>query len=472
MPRKPVVFIPGYPASELFQKSKNRTIFPPDLGDLLDPQKRSALVALLAGPDNPPGDIVAGPPIRDLLGIAKQAQSLYDILRSSRYGYTIDTGDNFRAAGWDWRQAVDAQAVQAGVLKAISDLRQASGGAKVVVIAHSTGSLVLRRLLETSPEAAQSIEQVIAFGATWAGIIYAIRALVNGQSIGFWPARLTAADVRAVVRSTQAAYDLFPPDPAKTRLFDLAGNPLGLFVDDTPQHQQIGPLVDLRWAPSGSRALVQQHAADADRRLGARTSDIRIPGGVPTPPITNVVGWGMATDTSCEMAADGSLSFKSSKQGDGTAAAASASWLRGPSARTFFLPIGIYPTSGIPTIHNRIWDAPPVLEIFDQVLLDHAPAPFVCAAADPDQMIDSGSDVTLRLSASDGQGGALPGAQVLLRGISPQPLSLAGHVRVDAIIPRAAIRPDPQRLFRFVAEVSWTVPGGRETREVVVILKS
>src|SRR5262249_47689940 len=159
MAKKPVVYIPGFPASELFQRSRNRKIFPPALGDLLDPDKRRELVALLVGPDDPPGDIVAGEPIRDLLGIAKQAQSLYDILRSNRYGYTIHSGDNFRPVGWDWRRAVDAAGVQSSALQAIRELRQANGGAKVVVIAHSTGSLVLRRLLETQAEAVAGIEQ-------------------------------------------------------------------------------------------------------------------------------------------------------------------------------------------------------------------------------------------------------------------------------------------------------------------------
>src|SRR5262249_45433003 len=107
MARKPILFIPGFPGSELLQQSTGRTIFPPSVGDLLTHQQKKEPLDLLVGPDNPPGDIVAGEPIRDVLGIAKQAQSLYDILRSNRYGYTTEGGDNFRPVGWDWRQAVD-----------------------------------------------------------------------------------------------------------------------------------------------------------------------------------------------------------------------------------------------------------------------------------------------------------------------------------------------------------------------------
>jgi hypothetical protein len=41
MPLKPIVFVPGFPASELKQKSKNQTIFPPALKDLTDKEKRT-----------------------------------------------------------------------------------------------------------------------------------------------------------------------------------------------------------------------------------------------------------------------------------------------------------------------------------------------------------------------------------------------------------------------------------------------
>jgi hypothetical protein len=342
------------------------------------------------------------------------------------------------------------------------------------VIAHSTGSLVLRRLLETQAEAVAGIERVLAFGATWAGNVFAVRSVVEGQSIGIWPAELAGDDVLKIVRNTQAIYDLFPPDPAegKTRLVSRSGKPLGLFVV-SPDREQIGPLVNLRWVPSGAAGtLIRERAADADRRLGARTIQITAQGGGSAPPITNVVGWGAETDTACVMDGQGNLTFETSKEGDGTSALVSASWLDGPQARTLFLPIGIYPTNGIPTVHSRIWDAPPVLEILDQVLLDQAPAPFVCAAADSDQARDRRSNVVLRISASDGNGGALPDAQAQLRGIFAKPFAFSGHVRMNTEIPRAAIRPDAQGIFRFVTEVSWSTPAGREARELVVLFQS
>jgi pimeloyl-ACP methyl ester carboxylesterase len=472
MSRKPVLFIPGFPASELRQVSTGRTIFPPSIPDLLSPQHRQEIVDLLVGPDNPPGNIVAGEPIRDLLGIAKQAQSLYDILRNL-YGYTTSSGDNFRPLGWDWRHAVDSPEILDRAEQLLAELQAKNGGAKVVVIVHSTGSLVLRRLLETRPAAVAKIEQVMSFGGTWAGNVFAMDAVVSGFSVGIPPASLSAADVSKVLRHAQAAYDLFPPDPAKTHLVGRNGKPLKLFVLDTPGGAPAGPLVNLRWVPAGAaNAFMRQHATDADARLGARTIDIRIPGGVETPPITNVVGWGFPTQTGCVMSANGDLQILSTKEGDGTSAAASASWLDGPAVRTLFVPVGVYPTNGIPTIHSRLWDAPPLLQVFDEVLLDHPQEPFVCAAADGDEMIDSHSDVTLRIAAMGPAGGALPGSTVQLEGITPHPTSFHGQPRLDVVLPRTAIHPDPQGLFRFQANVSWDrAAGGREHREVVLILK-
>lgn len=91
---------------------------------------------------------MAGEPIRGVLGIAKQAQSLYDVLRE--YGYTAADGSLLAPLGWDWRKALDDATVQADLAGAIERLAQ-QHGRKVVVIIHSTGGLVLRALLEAKP---------------------------------------------------------------------------------------------------------------------------------------------------------------------------------------------------------------------------------------------------------------------------------------------------------------------------------
>lgn len=465
MPLKPVVFVPGFPASELLRKSTGKVFFPPKLSDLLSSTKKQQLIRLLCGPDSPPGDIVAGEPIRDVLGIAKQAQSLYE--RLQEYGYTVGVGDNFRAVGWDWRRAIDEAAVQNRLADSIDLLSQRNGGAKVVVIVHSTGGLVFRSLLESRPALAPLVDHVLALGVPWAGTLKALHYLAKGERFGVGPASLKPTEVRKVMRHAQAAYDLCPPDPQKTQMTSATGTNLDLFVD--AQGVQRGPLIELDWAGTPPDPLVVTGAAAADARLGARTSAIQLAGQA-TPPITNVAGWGGTTDVSCVLDQQGKLDFRTGKEGDTTVATVSAAWLRGGTVRTFFLPVGVYPMSGIPRFHSRLWDAPPVYELFDQVLIDKAPAPFVCGAADSDQAIDRQSPVTLRLTAADGGGKPLPGATVKLPGITGSAKkSFGGGVRMDFVLRRTGLSPNVAGtdLFRFVVLIEWS--GG--AREIPMLIR-
>jgi len=96
------------------------------------------------------------------------------------------------------------------------------------------------------------------------------------------------------------------------------------------------------------------------------------------------------------------------RDGDGTVAMVSAGWLRGPGVRTFFLPIGLFANFIVPERHPRIWDPPPVREIFNQVLKDTEPIPFVCGAIDGDEAVDRTVPFTVRLVASDADGKPLP----------------------------------------------------------------
>lgn len=470
MPVKPIVFIPGFIASQLIQKSRNnRVLFPPEIGDLVKDDRRKKLVRLLSGPDEPPGDIVAGEPIRNVLNISKQAESLYDILR--QYHYSTNDPAQFAGIGWDWRLAVDHLKVQEDTAGAIRGLSE-QNGTKVVVIIHSTGGLVFRRLLEMKSDLAARIEHVFAFGIPWAGAPKSIRFLAKGEKFGFLSASLSAAEVREIMSHSQAAYDLFPPDPVKSDLRGASGKDLDLFVNASGK--QIGPLVELGWIPkTSSRDYMREMANSADSRLGRRTSEIRLPGGVAMPPVTNVVGWGTLTDTSATLDAEGKITMEATDEGDNTVPTASAAWLRGAGVRTFFLPVGVYPTAGIPSRHTRIWDSPPVFELFDQVLLGKAPEPWVCAAADADQALDRQSEVTIRLAAQDEQGRPLPNARAAFRGIPGRnPVDFKGAPRANVILKRGNLKPNAgPDLFRFVFEVTWGGGGSEQRREIPVVIR-
>jgi pimeloyl-ACP methyl ester carboxylesterase len=479
MPLKPVVFVPGYPASELKQKSKSRTIFPPSLSVLQDKDRKKELIRLLSGPDDPPGDIVAGEPIRGVLGVAKQAQSLYDVLRS--YGYTTQDGSLLAPIGWDWRKAVDDAMVQADLAGSIEHLAQ-QHARKVVVIIHSTGGLVLRALLEARPQLATKIEQILAFGVPWAGTLKAVRFLGVGEAFGLILfgkklIGLSAAEVRNVMSRCQAAYDLFPPDPSKTDMRGADGKNLNLFVKAGPNNTsqgQIGPLVETSWIPAGpAKDYMREMAAKADQRLGQRTSAIELTG-VPTPPITNVVGWGAATETLCRLTADGTLDFQpTTKDGDGTVAMVSAAWLRGPGVRTFFLPIGLFADFIIPEQHPRIWDPPATREIFNQVLKDTEPMPFVCGAIDGDQAVDRTGPFTVRLTASAADGQPLHNVKATFTTFPGHPTVAFTQdtVRREIVMNRGGLTPNAgQDLFRFRADISWGNGGPEERREVPLLV--
>ena len=56
MSLKPVVFVPGLPASELRRRSSQKKVFPPSIDDLLDSATKKQILGLLGGA----GDLPAG----------------------------------------------------------------------------------------------------------------------------------------------------------------------------------------------------------------------------------------------------------------------------------------------------------------------------------------------------------------------------------------------------------------------------
>jgi pimeloyl-ACP methyl ester carboxylesterase len=466
MPLKPVVFIPGFPASELRLAATGEVIFPPPLGTFFDDAAKQRLLRLLTGPDDPPGSVVAGEPIRTVLDIAKQAQSLYDLLTGT-YGYTTSGGTNFAPVGWDWRGAVDADRVQADVAAAIDSLAAQNGGAKVVVIIHSTGGPVFRRCLELQPELAAKVERILALGIPWAGTLKSFPFITTGEAFGpFPPLQLSAQEVQGIMSHAQAAYDLLPPDPAKTDMTDANGRPLDLFVDGSGAQQ--GPLVDLLWIRGGAEQdYMRRNAADADRRLGRRGSTIVLGGGAALPPITNIGGWGTSTQTQCTMDGAGQLVYTQTPEGDGTIPLVSARWLRGAMVQTYVLPIGAYPVGQIPMVHSQIWNSPPMLQIFDQVLRGAPPAPFVCCAADGnDAVAPAAQFVRLRLAAADANGLPLPNLKATVRDIAqPVQVSIPGF-RAEIKIARTSFHSTGSDLCRFSIDVTWD--GDRRNLPMVI----
>ncbi len=467
MPNKPVVFIPGFIATKLKFRPTNWTLFPPNPLDLLDAQKKQQLVELLSSPkfDDPNDDVQPDEPIRNILGITQQADALYSLL-TSHFGYdTSAESTDFRAVGWDWRKAVDDVQTQAAVVKAINDLFAATGK-KVVLLPHSTGGLVMRKLLEDQPQLTDKIEQVISFGIPWAGALSAVLALDDPSKVGIGPLSLSAADVKRITTNAQAAYDLAPPNPAKTDMHLAGGVPLNFFIENG---QQASPLVQNGWMsfPEFMLPMAQRAAA----RLGARTPAINLGGGHMMPPITNVCGWGIPSATQIDLLPNATLQFSASplKLGDGTVPLYSAAWLRGPDIRTMVVPIGAYPVGNLPMRHSRIWDSLPVVQLLNEVLADAPRRPFVAASVDGDDFQDPAKPTfRLRISAADEHGDVLPNCTATFKySTVNKPTIEMDTIWKEVTLPREGIKPNVNgtNFFRLPIQVKWK--GGKT--EIVVI---
>jgi hypothetical protein len=406
---KPVLFIPGFPGSELRDSTTKATVFPPTLPTLIDPAKKNALIQRLI---KVPGDLEAGPPIRDILGVAKQAQSLYDIL-SGKFKYdTSNLSADFSAIGWDWRLGISHAAVIEKLAAEVS--RLSTGGRKIVAIVHSTGGLVFRGFLAARPDLISRFEQVMAFGVPWNGTLEALYAITKGESVGFLFARITAEQGATIMSHAQAAYDLLPPDV----------------------------LADPSWM---SADYMRNLAASAHGPFPRDFDDL---------PVTNVCGWGIETWTS--------RAWDHSKDaGDGTVPIASSSWLRGVNVRTVFLPIGAYATANIPYAHTRIWDSPPALQLFEEALNNAPRSPFLCAAPDSDDYIDYNADVDVRFSAD------IPCNVTVDLGGSHIPVAVNSEGRGAFILKRAGIQHNVgSDIFRFTVTFRWN--GGQVSRAVLI----
>jgi len=436
---KPVIFIPGFPASELRDANK-RTVFPPSPGTLLDDARKKAFFDAML---DIPGQLVAGPPIRSILGIAKQAQSLYDIL--ARLGYTIaneGSSTDFAPIGWDWRLGVDAKPTLDAIAKAIQDFAPK----KVVAIIHSTGALVFRAFLAAHPELVASIEQVLSFGGAWCGTLEALFAVHVGHSESILGLNLITADEGAnLIGHAQAAWDLLPPDPARTPMDEVQ---LVHGLDG----KQAGANVNLSWIKAGREGYAKPLADAANQRFGARSQDFG------PLPMTNVVGWGGPTWPTAILENHDVLFLDPEKDaGDGTVPRVSAAWIQGANVRTLVVPIGAFVADPIPDLHAHMWDSLAVTQVFKEVLQDSAKTELIAAAADSDEAIDFDSPVSIRMTAQSSDGNPLPNC-IATANVNGKkiPIPFKGGTRAVLRLSRAGIVHNAANdVYRFTIDFKW-----------------
>lgn len=379
--RKSIIFVPGFPASELVDTIAGKRIFPPSVGDLLDKEKKKRLLNKLSGPNDQSAfdHVVATRPIKSVkilnIEVSRQAQTLYSLIQEIGYDTSPDSTE-FYPIGWDWRKSVYDKDVQHRVESTILELGRQQKKS-VVLIAHSTGGLVIRALLESKPELVRYIDHLIAFGVPWAGTLSAFKAASVGAAAGALICKITKSESVRFLRKSHAIYDLMPPDPKKTNLTDSQGRPLNLFMDK--KGKETSPLIDLSWL-NGADVEVKTRSKASDRHLGKRPKTFSATSRIL--PISCVAGYGIKTETQCILREKNDKvvpSFRSTDMGDGVVPFYSATWLAGENVRTFTLPLGFSPKLQDQT-HNQIWNAEACQLLLKSILYDEELEAFVHAS--------------------------------------------------------------------------------------------
>ncbi len=417
MPPKPLVFIPGLPGTVIFDQTHNVELFPNPL-TLTSATMRDQLISRIGGPDDPNADdgVVPRDPVSSLIpglkssfidfsGLFKWADSLYDLLDGLGYA-TRPFGNRFQPVGWDWRRPVDGTRVQADLKKAITDLNNATGE-KVVILCHSTGGLVVRALLKGQPNLADLVDQVIAISVPWAGTLQPLPYLAGDQ--GF--AALTASQTQRALGRSWAAFDLLPPDPAKTPMTDDEGD-LNFFTTAAGQRS---PLLADSWMPGGKLGdAMKARAKRSDDQFGTRDRSFDFK----ELDMVCFAGWGSLTLTGCRLEQRGKLGFTWTDEGDGTIARRSAAWLSGENVKHFLVPIGYYTKGQIPREHAALWLNPPVRDLLGTLLAGRPRQPYIYAAIDSGDAVNFGPQVMVRLVALDADGKPLQGSYARAFGLS------------------------------------------------------
>lgn len=393
-----VIFVPGLPASELYEVRADGSTdkFFPKAWDQIIGRVDPAVL----GPDdlaNDPDPVVAGDPIsrvKVLFFDIKQAYRLYRILED-------DCGlreEQIQKVGWDWRRPVDDDRAQAKVREAILAAPLGS-----VLLAHSTGGLVVRALLTKEPGLCERLSAVVAMGVPWRGLLKPLSVLRMHER----PVAASRANARRVLAHSWAAIDLLPREVANLTISGN-GRPYDLFASTN-------------WLPS-SPAYLRRTVAPKLTRSKAQLGDLDPTWALPVP-LYNVAGFGERTIVKArivesrddvEFNVDGSgnpLDDDTIHLGDGTVpfTSATAAAPEPPQqVHTLRIPIGAYLDMG-KRKHSALWSNPGCVELLQHLCSGAARKPLVELALDP-AVYDGRAPVRLSYSLFDADGSPRAGS--------------------------------------------------------------
>ena len=291
----------------------------------------------------------------------------------------------------------------------------------------------------------------MAFGVPWAGTLESLSAVSTGVSAPFLPRKFfSESDGRTLMSRALAAYELFPSDPELHLFLDKRGKPTT-------------PLANQSWVAQKRMLRVAQKARRPFRQEFVNA--LRL---------TNICGWGAATLTTASIdRKTNALSFAVDKEGgDGTVPLASSSWLSGVTVRTIYLPIGAYDTGEAPRFYGQLWDSPPLLQLFDEVIVNRPRRWFLCAAADGDDYIAQSGPVRVRISATGEDGLALPNLIISVNDKKTK-VSMVDGKRATLTVDRSAFKrgktPD---VYRCTVEFGWKGNPKKDERTLTVLVRT
>lgn len=287
--RRPVVVMPGLMGSELYLGQER--LWPVPLN-----AARSMQLGKMPNQGLRPGRISQGMVI---IPNFIRLSSYADLVRFLQEKLGYESGKDLLEFPYDWRQ--DNRQSARELAEAVTQWKQKvlGRGAKVVLLAHSMGSLISRYYVECLG-GADHVERLIMLGGPHAGSAATVQSILYGPQL--LPLGLGAKIFQQTLITFPSLYQLTPNYPAAV---DALGRPVNLWEEDDWVHPQYRHLL--------------HDAAEFHRELRGRSSV----------PALCIFGYGLKTMTKIIVDARGSdgwrkVRFISEPCGDGTVAEKSA----------------------------------------------------------------------------------------------------------------------------------------------------
>lgn len=251
LPRRPVVFVPGFMGSQLWLGSER--IWPNLMFMLREPHRAIYTEPTSIVARGIVDEVVVVPNLIKLDQYNRLGDYLVEDLRYER-------GKDFFEFAYDWRQDVRRSAAELGQMIDSLGLTQ-----PVILIAHSMGTLVSRYYIERLG-GKNKVERAILMGGPHQGVPRALVSLITAPEV--MPFGLVGERIRQVISTFPSCYQILPTYACAT----------------DPNGRKVNFLKDESWLPEAQIPLLQA-ARQFRQELGLRSSV----------PAISIFGYGLKT---------------------------------------------------------------------------------------------------------------------------------------------------------------------------------